>query len=293
MKRLFCFGLGYTADTLARALLRIGGWAVTGTARSAAGADALARSGYEGLIFDGSAEFSRNDINKSIAAATHVLVSIAPDADLDPVMRQFREELARAAPLTWIGYLSTVGVYGNTQGGWVDEDSDVSGVFDRTRWRIAAEAEWLEFGRQTGKQVRVFRLAGIYGPGRSAFDSLRSGRAQRIVKPGQVFNRIHVDDIARALAAAMAGRGAHAIYNVSDDEPAPPQDVIAYAAELAGIEPPPEIDYADAQLSPMARSFYEANRRVSNARLKGDLGVRLAYPTYRDGLRAIAELEAG
>ena len=290
MNRLFCFGLGYTAQALARGL-RQAGWPVAGTATTRDGAEELARRGFEGLLFDGSAP--GHAIARAVADATHILVSVAPDEAGDPVLRHHAADLNAAQKLRWIGYLSTVGVYGDTQGGWVDEDSEAAGDFDRTRWRIKAEADWLELGARLGVRTQVFRLAGIYGPGRSALDSVRAGRAQRIIKPGQVFNRIHVDDIAHALAAAMAGRGAHSIYNVADDEPAPPQDVIAFAAELLGVPPPPEIAFHDAQLSPMARSFYELNRRVSNARLKGDLGVHLAYPNYRNGLQAIAALQQG
>jgi nucleoside-diphosphate-sugar epimerase len=284
MSQLFCFGLGYTAQVLARQLVRQG-WQVTGTARSQPGVDGLRQAGFDALLFDG--QQASADIAVRLRTATHVLTSVPPDAHGDPVLRAHASDLAAAPQLRWIGYLSTVGVYGNTQGDWVDEASPVSGDYDRTRWRIDAERQWQALAA-AARRVQIFRLAGIYGPGRSALDSLRTGRAQRIVKPGQVFNRIHVADIAQALAAAMAGRGVHAIYNVADDEPAPPQDVITYAAELLQQPPPPEIAFADADLSPMARSFYEANRRVSNARMKADLGVRLAYPNYRDGLRAIA-----
>ena len=284
MSRLFCFGLGYTARALARPLMEAG-WLVAGTARTPDGAASLRGQGFEAYVFDG--ETGDPAIAGAVASATHVLTSAPPDERGDAVLRVYGGALGSAAGLTWAGYLSTVGVYGNTFGVWVDEASDVSGDFDRTRWRIEAEQDWLQKLTAPGRQAQIFRLAGIYGPGRSAFDSLRSGRAQRIIKPGQVFNRIHVDDIARVLAAAMSGRGVHDVYNVADDEPAPPQDVITYAAELIGVPAPPEIAYADATLSAMARSFYESNRRVSNARLKGDLGVVLRYPNYREGLRGI------
>jgi nucleoside-diphosphate-sugar epimerase len=284
MSHLFCFGLGYTAQALARPLLQAG-WHVGGTARSVEAVAKLRAAGFDAYVFDG--ETHVDAVQAALGDATHVLTSAPPDARGDPVLRVYGSDLLAVPQLRWAGYLSTVGVYGNTHGGWVDEASDVSGDFDRTRWRIAAERSWLDTLRSAERQAQVFRLAGIYGPGRSAFDSLRSGRAQRIVKPGQVFNRIHVDDIARIVAAAMSGRGAHDIYNVADDEPAPPQDVITYAADLIGMTPPAEIAFEDAPLSPMARSFYESNRRVSNARLKGDLGVELRYPNYRDGLRGI------
>jgi nucleoside-diphosphate-sugar epimerase len=283
--RLVCLGLGYSAQALARLVLANGG-SVAGTARTAGAADALRRQGYDAFVWDGAD--GREAVARALSRATHAVVSAAPGPEGDPVLCHFASDVAAARDLAWIGYLSTVGVYGDTQGGWVDEASPVEGDFDRTRWRIAAEAAWLAIGRGSGKRVQVYRLAGIYGPGRSAFDTLRAGRAQRVIKPGQVFNRVHVDDIARALQAGMAGRGQHDIYNVADDEPAPPQDVITYAAELMGVPAPPEIAFEDAQLSDMARSFYLSNRRVSNARLKGDLGVRLAHPTYRDGLEAIA-----
>jgi nucleoside-diphosphate-sugar epimerase len=288
MSQLFCFGLGYTARVLACECLRLG-WQVAGTARSQSGVDGLRQSGFDALLFDG--QQASAEVTARLRTATHVLTSVPPDAEGDAVLRLYASDLATAPQLSWIGYLSTVGVYGNTQGDWVDEASPVSGDYDRTRWRIDAERQWQALATAASRRVQIFRLAGIYGPGRSALDSLRTGRAQRIVKPGQVFNRIHVADIAQALAAGMAGRGVHAIYNVADDEPAPPQDVITYAAELLQQPPPPEIDFADADLSPMARSFYEANRRVSNARMKADLGIRLAYPNYRDGLQAIVSAQ--
>lgn len=284
MSHLFCFGLGYTAQALARHL-RDQGWTVTGTARTVQAVEALRREGFDAVPYDGLVQSA--EVSSRLQSATHMLTSVAPDAQGDPVLRTHVADLTSAPRLGWIGYLSTVGVYGNTFGDWVDEASEVSGDHDRTLWRIDAERSWLALDTAATSRVQIFRLAGIYGPGRSAIDSVRSGRAQCIVKPGQVFNRIHVDDIAQVLAAAMTGRGHHAVYNLADDEPAPPQDVVMYAAELLRQPPPPMIDYADAQLSPMARSFYEANRRVSNARMKGDLNVRLVYPNYRDGLRAI------
>jgi nucleoside-diphosphate-sugar epimerase len=186
-------------------------------------------------------------------------------------------------PLEWIGYLSTTGVYGDRAGGWVDETAELRPVNARSRWRVEAEAAWAA----SGLPVEIFRLAGIYGPGRSAFDRLREGRAQRIVKQGQIFSRIHVDDIAAALAASIAAPRPAVVWNLADDEPAPPEDVIAYAAELLGLPVPPAIPFEEAELSPMARSFYAESKRVSNRRLRETLGVALAHPTYREGLRAI------
>jgi nucleoside-diphosphate-sugar epimerase len=189
--------------------------------------------------------------------------------------------------LRWIGYLSTIGVYGDTGGQWVDEQTLPHPGSERARRRLVAESDWAAFARAHAKPVQIFRLGGIYGPGRSAVDDLRDGTARRIVKPGQVFNRIHVEDIALVLAAAAAGRGSHTLYNVVDDEPAPPQDVVACAARLMGIAPPPEIAFDDAPLTPMGRSFYMANRRIRNRRLHDDLGVTLTFPSYREGLAGI------
>jgi nucleoside-diphosphate-sugar epimerase len=196
-------------------------------------------------------------------------------------------DLERAASIVWIGYLSTVGVYGDHKGAWVDETTPPNPVSERSRQRLSAEDAWRAFGARSHKRVQIFRLAGIYGPQRSAIDRLQAGTAQRIVKPGQVFNRIHVDDIAAALEAAIGGRGTRQIYNVADDEPAPPQDVILFAAELLHMAPPPEIAFKDARLSLMAKSFYVENKRVSNRRLIEDLGISLKFPSYREGLLAI------
>jgi hypothetical protein len=286
MKSLFCFGLGYSAAALARRLDGEG-WRITGTSTTEAGVSALEREGYRALLFDGTA--LSFPVRAALREATHVLVSVPPGAAGDPVLAHHGRDLAGAG-VEWIGYLSTIGVYGNHGGAWVDEDTAPHPVSERSRRRLAAEQGWLDLARRTGKRVQVFRLAGIYGPGSSAIDDIRNGTARRIVKPGQVFNRIHVDDIATVLLAAMAGRGKDSIYNVTDDEPAPPQDVVAFAAQLLGVPPPPEIGLAEADLSAMALSFYGENKRVRNARLKSALGVVLAYPTYREGLRAVAAM---
>ena len=289
MSRLLAFGLGYSAQALGRLKLK-SGWSVVGTARTPDGVKALNAQGFEGVLFDGMSVLdARAD---QVKQATHVVVSIPPQEAGDPVLGLLRNAMGSSGRLSWIGYLSTVGVYGNSNGGWVDEESPVAPDFDRTRWRISAEQDWLDFGRHSGKRVQVFRLAGIYGPGRSAFDSILSGRARCIIKPGQVFNRIHVDDIARIVSAAMDGRGRSPIYNVADDEPAPPQDVICFAADLMGLPAPADVPFQEADLSPMARSFYMSNRRVSNAKAKSELGVRLLYPNYRDGLKAICSLSS-
>jgi nucleoside-diphosphate-sugar epimerase len=287
MSRLLCFGLGYSASFLAQQL-RAEGWHVSGTARTPESAEAVAANRFDVCVFDGSAPSP--EAAAAVAQATHILVSVPPDADGDPVLRHHIDDLAKASSLAWVGYLSTVGVYGDHKGGWVDETTPPDPTAPRAARRIGAEQAWLVFGERTGIRVDVFRLAGIYGPGRSAIERVREGTAQRIIKPGQVFNRIHVEDIAGSLRASIAGQGTHRVYNVTDDAPAPPQDVIAYAAQLLHMPPPPEIAFAEAKLSPAAASFYGENRRVSNARLRDDLGVALKFPSYREGLRAIVKI---
>jgi nucleoside-diphosphate-sugar epimerase len=286
MPRLFCFGLGYTALALARRLMAEG-WSIAGTTRAAAKQAQLRAQGFEVHSFE--RDRPLEDPVRALAGATHVLISIAPDAAGDPVLDHHLADLQRCATLDWAGYLGTTGVYGDRSGAWVSESDAVAPTMPRTRRRAAAEVRW----RASGLPAHVFRLAGIYGPGpgRNALDAVRAGTARRIVKPGQVFGRVHVDDIVAALCASMAGPNPGAVYNVADDEPAPPQDVIAFACRLLGVAPPPEVPYDEAELSPMARSFYADNRRVCNARIKDELGVSLRYPTYRDGLRAILEQE--
>jgi nucleoside-diphosphate-sugar epimerase len=247
--------------------------------------------GIRALLFDG--ERANPEIAPALAQAECVLVSVPPDEHGDPVLRAFADDLASAPRLAWIGYLSTVGVYGDHGGAWVDETTPVSPVTERSAARVAAENAWLALGARSGKPVHIFRLAGIYGPGRNALEQLARGTARRIVKPGQVFNRIHVDDIAAVLAASIERRNGGAIYNLADDEPAPPQDVVAYAAALTGIEPLPETPFEAARLSPMAASFYGECKRVRNRRVKEELGVRLRYPSYREGLKALFDAGEG
>ena len=284
MSRLFCFGLGYSAQALGR-LLIAQGWRVGGTARTGDSAKALADAGFGAVVFDGRAPSA--EVSDALKHATHVLLSIPPAADGDPALRNHARDLEASPSVQWIGYLSAVGVYGDHGGAWIDETTPARPMQERSRWRRAAEDKWLTLAQRSGKRARVFRLPGIYGPERSAIERVREGTAQRIVKAGQVFNRVHVDDIAAALAAAIAGRGAHDIYNVTDSEPAPPQDVIAYAAELLHMPAPPEIAFEDARLSRMAACFYAENKRVSNARMRNELGVTLKFPSYREGLQAI------
>jgi len=289
--KLFCFGLGYTAQALIRALPA--GWQVAGSCRNAAAASAFRAQGIDAMVFDG--EQPAGEPAAALAGVTHVLSSVPPGAAGDPVLAQFGPALAAADGLRWLGYLSTTGVYGDRGGAWVDETTPPAPTGPRGERRLAAEQDWLRLWHAHGRPVHLFRLAGIYGPGRSALDSLRDGRARRVVKPGQVFSRIHVDDIVQVLLASMARPRGGAAYNLCDDEAAPPQDVIAYAAGLMGVAPPPEVPFAEAELSPMARSFYAENKRVRNKLIKDELGIHLAYPNYRVGLQAIftAEQAAG
>ena len=282
--KLFCFGLGFSAEALAKRLAARG-WSISGTVRDPTNMQRLRSQGYEICRFAG--ETDNAEFVATLAGTTHLLHSIPPGAEGDPVLRHYRDRIAGLTTLDWIGYLSTVGVYGNHQGAVVDEAAEPHPNNERTKSRVAAESGWLTFGEEIGYPVQVFRLAGIYGPGRSALDKLKAGTARRIVKPGRVFNRIHVEDIASVLEASIAQPRAGAIYNVADDEPATSADVITYGAELLGIEPPPEVPFEEADLSPMARSFYGDGRRISNALIKLELGVRLAYPNYREGLKSL------
>jgi nucleoside-diphosphate-sugar epimerase len=288
--RLVVLGAGYSSMAFIRHM-RPRLTTVTGTVRSAAKAAALAQHGVAGRVFDGVT--ADPALSGDIAGADALLVSIPPGPSGDPALTVFGEAIAAAPRLAWIGYLSTIGVYGDRGGGWVTEEDAPRPTSERSVQRVAAEEGWLALGARSGKAVAVLRLAGIYGPGQNALVNLRQGTAKRLVKPGQVFNRIHVADIARATEAALDHPHAGPIYNVTDDEPAPPQDVVAYAATLMGVAPPPESDFATAELSAMARSFYSENKRVSNARMREELGVSLAFPTYREGIRALWEAGDG
>jgi nucleoside-diphosphate-sugar epimerase len=280
--RLFCFGYGYSAESLARRLSPRN-LTVAGTTRSppAAPEPGVTLAAYKG-------DSPSSEVRALLRGSTHVLVSVPPDLEGDLVLRHYAEDIAGLEDLAWVGYLSTVGVYGDQKGAWVDEESATAPAFERSLLRLEAERAWLAFAAETGRRVEVFRLAGIYGPGRSVMDSLRAGTARCIVKPGQVFNRIHVDDVARVLAAAIDKDTGRRVFNVSDDEPAPPEDVVAYAAELLGLPAPPPVPFEEAGLSGMAATFWAECKRVRNTRIRRDLGVELLYPTYREGLRALA-----
>ncbi len=280
--RLLCIGHGYSAQALAPRLIARG-WDVAGTTRSEEKAARIAATGVRPVIWPG------RTLTPEIARATHILHSVAPE-DGDPVLDAHGADIA-AAGLDWFGYLSTTGVYGDHGGDWVDEETPLAPATARGAARVRAEAGWRGLARVTGLPLHTFRLAGIYGPGRGPFAKVRSGRARRIVKAGQVFSRIHVEDIATVCLASIDRPDPGAVYNVCDDEPAPPQDVIAHAADLLGVPRPPEIAFEAADLSPMARSFYAESKRVRNDRMKAELNVRLAYPTYREGLAALLNEE--
>ncbi|GHG83356.1 SDR family oxidoreductase [Pseudodonghicola xiamenensis] len=279
---LLCIGMGYSAQALAQRLLPAG-WRVLGTTREAARVAALGSAGIETLAWPGTGPLPQ------LGEASHLLISVAPRSGGDPVLAALGAEIAaRAAQFEWVGYLSTTGVYGDHGGGWVDEQTALTPSTVRGRERVEAEAAWAAI---PGLPLHIFRLAGIYGPGRGPFAKVRAGTARRIIKPGQVFSRIHVADIAQVLAASMARPNPGAIYNVCDDDPAPPEEVIAHAAELLGLPLPPAEDFATAEMTPMARSFYAESKRVRNDRIKAELGVKLIYPTYREGLAALLAAE--
>jgi nucleoside-diphosphate-sugar epimerase len=281
-KTLLSFGHGYSARALAKLLIPKG-CRIIGTTRSADKAGVIRATGVEPLIW------SAESIAPDLTGITHILVSAGPTEAGDPVLTALKDQISAAAPhLDWVGYLSTTGVYGDHRGGWVDETTPLTPSTRRGQWRAQAEADWQSI---PDLPLHIFRLAGIYGPGRGPFAKVRAGTARRIIKDGQVFSRIHVDDIAQVLAASIANPDPGAIYNLCDDDPAPPQDVIGYAAELLGVPVPADVPFDQAEMTPMARSFYAESKRVRNARIKEELGVTLLYPTYRDGLQAMVQNE--
>ncbi len=271
MTTLLSLGHGYTSSALAARLVPLG-WTVIGTCRDPARADILRAAGVEPLLLPA-------DLSAALARASHVLAAAAPDAEGDPFLRMAGAAL-RAAHPRWVGYLSTTAVYGDHQGAWVDEATPINPQSLRARQRVQAEEAWLA----TGLPVHIFRLAGIYGPGRGPFEKVRDGSARRIIKPGQVFSRIHVADIAETLLASIRRPNPGTIYNVCDDDPAPAEDVLSHAAHLLGLPEPPAIPYDEAEMTPLARSFYAELKRVRNDRIKAELGVTLRYPDYRAGL---------
>lgn len=283
----FFFGLGYSSTTSAEWMLREEQFAdIGGTVRTAEKAAALHARGFRAHVFDGTGPGST--LAPDLRQASHVIFSIAPAADGDPALLHHRADLDAAEGLEWLCYYSTVGVYGDFGGAWIDETAPLVPRNERSDRRVHAEQTWRDYAAERGVPLAILRLAGIYGPGRSTFDKLQDGTARRVVKPGQVFNRIHVEDIARITALTAAAR-LDGTFNLADDEPAPPQDLVTYAAGLVGVEPPPEIPFSEAEFTPMQRSFYADNKRVSNAAIKQALGIELLYPNYRVSLDAIWE----
>ncbi|KEP70412.1 epimerase [Thioclava dalianensis] len=281
MPVLLSIGHGFSAQALTPLLLARG-WRVIGTTRSPEKAAILRDQGVEPVIWEGG--------DLPLEGVTHLMSSVPPGADGDPVLNAASEQIAQAsAQFDWIGYHSTVGVYGDHAGGWVDEATPLTPSTRRGQARVEAEAAWGALASAHRLPLHYFRLAGIYGPGRGPFEKVRRGTARRVIKPGQVFSRIHVADIAQVLLASIDRPDPGAIYNVCDDDPAPPQDVIGYAAELLGVPQPPEVYFETAEMSPMARSFYAESKRVRNDKIKQDLGVELLYPDYRVGLRALLD----
>jgi nucleoside-diphosphate-sugar epimerase len=276
-KTLLSLGHGFSAQALAKQLVPQG-WRVIGTTRKEEKFTKLKTQGVEPLLWP-------CDITEHLAQATHLLTSAGPDAEGDPILREAYDAIAQAAPnLQWVGYLSTTGVYGDHDGGWVDETSPTDPATVRGQRRVKAEREWLDI---PDLPVHVFRLAGIYGPGRGPFAKLRKGVAQRVIKKNQIFSRTHVDDIAQVLEASINAPNPGRIYNVCDDDPQPPEIVLEYAAQLLGMEPPPAVPFEEADMSPMARSFYSDSKRVRNDRIKEELGVSLKYPDFKSALHAM------
>ncbi len=286
---LLCFGFGFSAQALA-AILPVDKWTITGTSRSVEGCGKIQQRGFNAAVFNDDTPLDESLLD----GISHVVVSAPPGRTGDPVLKLHGAHLAqRAAHIKWLAYLSTTGVYGDRQGGWVDETSSLEPCTSRGRARLEAETGWLDLWRDAGLAVHMFRLAGIYGPGRNQLQSVKSGTARRIIRQGQVFSRIHVADIAGILRASMEKPNPGSAYNVCDDEAAPPQDVLAYAAQLLGVEPPPEIAFDDAELSDMAKSFYAESKRVSNRKVKAELGYSFVYPTYHEGLKALVQSNMG
>jgi nucleoside-diphosphate-sugar epimerase len=281
MRKLFIFGFGFSSTAIAEKAgedFDI----ICGTSRSQEKVDKLRAQGFEAEIFDGA---STPELEAQLADTTHIVMSISPGEE-DPVLQAFPNLIELAPKLEWIGYLSTVGVYGHHDGAWVDETSELRPVSKRSRQRVAAEEAWTDLATKNDIPFSIFRLSGIYGPGRNWFINIEKGTSRRLVKPDQVFNRIHREDIGQAVVLAMR-KNIGEVFNVTDDDPAPPQDVVTYAHELMGKTPPPEVDFETADISPMARSFYGENKRVSNQKSKDVLGLEYHWPNYKFSLEKL------
>jgi nucleoside-diphosphate-sugar epimerase len=283
---LFSFGHGYSAAALAD-LLMPKGWSITGTTRTQEKARTLRKMGLTARVTP------QDSISKDLERATHLLISAAPTEDGDPFLDAYEKQLESAAKtLEWVGYLSTTGVYGDHAGEWVGETSPLTPATQRGQARVTAEARWTETADRLGLNLKIFRLAGIYGPGRGPFAKVRNGTARRIIKPNQIFSRIHVEDIAQVLLASINRPQSSQIFNVCDDFSAPPEDVIEYAAALLGLPIPEAVPFETADMTPMARSFYAESKKVRNDRIKTELGIALIYPDYKSGLKALLATDA-
>lgn len=288
-KKLFCFGYGYSCDYLGHALQEAGGWSLSGTTRDIEKRDRLSGRGVDAHIFD--YRHPLVDPHFILEGTTHLLISTPPNDEGDPAFLMHAQDVLKIPTLEWVGYLSTTGVYGNRDGDWVEEQDECIPTSKRGTRRVKAEEQWLSLLKSNDLPVHIFRLAGIYGPGRSALDSIRAGVARRIDKPDHAFSRIHVEDIVQVLKGSMEKPDAGAIYNVCDDYPTPSHEVIAHACDLLGQVPPPLIPYRDADLAPITRSFYADNKRVKNDKIKTALGVDLKYKSYKEGLQGCLDAE--
>ena len=288
-KKLFCFGLGFTGSVLVRDV-RARGWVASGTCRENTHKDVWTETGVQSYCFDG--KETSEAVENAVREASHVLVTIPPQKDAgDVVFQHFKNILTDSSNLRWLGYLSTTGVYGNRDGDWVDETSELKPGFEHQRRRMAAEEQWRNLHREHQVPVHIFRLAGIYGPGRNLLQRVRQGSARRIDQPGLMFNRIHVEDVVQVLKASMDHPNPGTIYNVSDDLPSSPAEAVAFACDLLHVDVPASIALEDAELSGMGRSFYLTNKKVRNHKIKEELGIQLRYADYKVGLRSILETE--
>lgn len=288
-KSLFCFGYGYSCDWLGHTLRQMGGWNLAGTTRDHEKRRQMKEHGIRAFLFD--YDQPLEDPLLFLRGTTHLLISTPADDEGDPTFRMHAEDILRLETLEWVGYLSSTAVYGDREGGWVDEESELRPNSKRGSRRLRAEQQWLSLWRDYDVPVEIFRLAGIYGPGRSALDSVRAGVARRINKPGHAFSRIHVEDIVQVLLASMSQPRPGNVYNLADDRAAPSHEVIAYACDLLGLTPPPLLPYDEADLAPITRSFYSDNKRIRNDKIKQTLGVNLKYPTFIEGLKSCLEAE--
>jgi nucleoside-diphosphate-sugar epimerase len=287
-KKIFCFGFGYTAGFLATKLSSCG-WKISGTTTDPEKRDFLKKNDIDARLFDRNRTLA--DPARAFDGVTHILLSVPPDVDGDPVFDAHGEDLAALKNLEWVGYLSTTGVYGNQDGAWIDEAAPTMPSSKRGKQRLKAEQQWQSLHLAEGLPLHIFRIAGIYGPGRSALDAVRSGTARRIDKPGHAFNRIHIEDIVQTLIASINKPNPGSIYNLADDLPSPSHEVIQFACNMIGIDSPPLLPFDQAGVSPIAQSFYKENKRLRNDKIKNELGVELIHPDYRSGLQACLEIE--